>query len=194
MIKKIVFATNNQHKLKEIRKLMGDSIEILSLKDIGCVEELPETGRTLEENALQKAQYVYEKYGWNCFSDDSGLEVDALGGRPGVRSARFAGPHARSKDNIVKLLTELREVENRNAKFRTVIALIRNTNVYYFEGEIQGMIIKEEKGDGGFGYDSVFQPAGFEFTFAEMSDLEKNEISHRGIAVKALVKWLQENS
>ena len=190
---KLVFATNNNHKLKEVRSLMPPEIEILSLKDIGCEDELPETGRTLNENAFQKAQYVYEKYGWNCFADDTGLEVEALGGRPGVRSARYAGPACRSSDNIEKLFTELKNENNRKARFRTVIASFIDSETNYFEGQIDGSITVEEKGEGGFGYDPVFLPDSSDLTFAEMSSEQKNQRSHRSESIKKFVQWLELN-
>jgi len=190
---KLVFATNNNNKLKEVRSLMPPGIEILSLKDIGCEDELPETGRTLNENAFQKAQYVYEKYGWNCFADDTGLEVEALDGRPGVRSARYAGPACRAADNIQKLFAELKNENNRKARFRTVIASFIDSETNYFEGQIDGSITVDEKGDGGFGYDPVFQPAASNLTFAEMSPEQKNERSHRSESIKKFVDWLASN-
>ncbi len=188
---KLVFATNNNNKLKEVRQLMPPNVEILSLKDIGCEEELPENGRNLNENSLQKAQYIYEKYGWNCFADDTGLEVNALSGRPGVQSARYAGPACRSEDNIQKLLTELKNEENRAARFRTVIACILDSQVHYFEGLVEGYITENERGDGGFGYDPVFRPASSDLTFAEMDPEEKNRISHRGKSMNKFVSWLE---
>lgn len=188
---KLVFATNNNHKLKEVRNLMPAGIEILSLKDIGCNEELRETGRSLNENAFQKAQYVYEKYGWNCFADDTGLEVDALGGRPGVYSARYAGPACRTSDNIAKLLIELKNEQNRKARFRTVIASYIDSEITYFEGEIDGTITETERGDSGFGYDPVFLPKTSFQTFAEMSAEEKNKSSHRAESIKKFVQWLE---
>ncbi|MBP6335452.1 MAG: RdgB/HAM1 family non-canonical purine NTP pyrophosphatase [Bacteroidia bacterium] len=188
---KLVFATNNNNKLKEVRQLMPAEIEILSLKDIGCDDELPETGRTLNENAFQKAQYVHEKYGWNCFSDDTGLEVQALGGRPGVISARYAGPACRASDNIQKLLTELKNEENRNARFRTVIACLIDSEVHYFEGQVDGLITETESGDKGFGYDPVFKPSSSEITFAEMTPEEKNQRSHRAESIRKFVDWLK---
>ncbi|HNS11836.1 MAG TPA: non-canonical purine NTP diphosphatase [Bacteroidia bacterium] len=191
---KLVFATNNNNKLKEVRQLMPDNIEILSLKDIGCEDELPETGRTLNDNAFQKAQYVFEKYGWNCFADDTGLEVQALGGRPGVLSARYAGPACRASDNIEKLLTELKNEENRAARFRTVIACFLDKEVLYFEGQINGTITTNERGEGGFGYDPVFLPEGSDLTFAEMTAEEKNKRSHRSESIRKFVHWLELNS
>ena len=189
-MKKIVFATNNKHKLDEIREILGEKFEIVSLKDIGCNVDIPETGNTLEVNALQKAQYIKEHYGMDCFADDTGLEVEALNGAPGVYSARYAGPQHNSKDNIRKLLTNMQDIENRPAQFRTAIVLILDGKIHLFEGTIKGTIIRSERGSGGFGYDSVFVPDGFEKTFAELGEEIKNKISHRAIANKKLVKFL----
>ena len=188
---KIVFATNNKHKLEEVKKILGASIEILSLQDIGCTDELPETGNTLRKNAEQKARYIQDKYGCNCIADDSGLEVDALDGRPGVYSARYAGTPADANENIKKLLGEMNREENRKAKFRTVIALRIGELTHFFEGEIIGEITLQLRGDRGFGYDPVFVPNGFHVTFAEMAAELKNRISHRAIAVKKLVDFLK---
>jgi XTP/dITP diphosphohydrolase len=187
---KIVFATNNKHKLEEVKIILPSSIEILSLRDINCIEELPETGNTLQQNALQKAHYVFDKYGENCFADDTGLEIEILHGRPGVYSARFAGVHASFDDNIEKVLIEMKEEQNRKAVFRTVIALIVDGTKYFFEGSISGKILFERRGEMGFGYDSVFMPDGFEKSFAEMGAELKNKISHRAIAVKKLAEFL----
>lgn len=205
---KIVFATNNQHKLSEIRSILGESIEVLSLKDIGCDVDIPETGKTLEENALQKAQYVYDHYHISVFADDTGLEVDALNGAPGIYSARYAsmeaGAHEASHDaeaNMSRLLRELGENNNRRARFRTVIALILKKDVcpcgctstkeiHQFEGIVEGQIIKERRGGEGFGYDPIFQPDGYEETFAELGMEIKNHISHRARAVKKLADFL----
>lgn len=205
---KIVFATNNQHKLDEIRSILGDTIEVLSLKDIGCDVDIPETGKTLEENALQKAQYIYDNYHISVFADDTGLEVDALNGAPGIYSARYAsmeaGAHEASHDaeaNMSRLLRELGENNNRRARFRTVIALILKKNVcpcgctsikeiHQFEGIVEGQIIKERRGGEGFGYDPIFQPDGYEETFAELGMEIKNHISHRARAVKKLADFL----
>lgn len=191
---KLVFATNNQHKLKEIRSLLKDDFEIFSLKDIGCDDELPETSWTLAGNALQKAQYVYDKYGMDCFSDDTGLEIDLLGGRPGVYSARFAGVNASSGNNIEKVLREMHDIENRKARFKTIIALITENGQKYFEGVIEGSITTDLRGNSGFGYDPVFIPDGSEKTFAEMGEEEKNKISHRARALEKLVGFLREKS
>jgi XTP/dITP diphosphohydrolase len=187
---KLVFATNNPNKLSELQALVPDVIEILSLKDINCNEELPETSPTLHENALQKAQYVYQNYGFNCFADDTGLEIEALGGAPGVCSARYAGEDCKSEANMKKVLKKLENVENRSAKFRTVIALIINGEENLFQGECNGEITKNKSGLEGFGYDPIFIPVGYEITFAEMSKQEKGVISHRGRAVKELVGFL----
>lgn len=189
---KIVFATNNPNKLAEIRQLMPQGIEILSLKDINCLEELPETSDTLEDNAAQKAYYVYDNYGHNCFSDDTGLEIEVLDGRPGVYSARYAGPDCRAEDNIQKILAEMKGEENRDASFRTIISLVIDGREFQFEGEVEGQIIPEKWGDQGFGYDPIFLPDGYEESFAQMTVEEKNIISHRGLAVKKLIQFLQK--
>lgn len=191
---KIIFATNNQHKLKEIREIIGDKINILSLADIQCHEDIPETGTTLEENALLKAQFVKDNFGFDCFAEDTGLEVDALHGAPGVYSARFAGEHCSPQDNMEKLLNELQGKSNRNARFRTVIALLLNGEKHFFEGEISGQIIAEKRGTQGFGYDPIFVPNGFSQTFAELGDDVKNTISHRAIATQKLADFLMKLS
>lgn len=191
-MKKIVFATNNQHKLEEIRKITQGSLEILSLTDIGCNEEIDETGNTLNENALIKATYVKERYGYDCFADDTGLEVDALEGAPGVFSARYAGEACRPEDNMEKLLAEMKETENRRAQFRTVIALRCNGENHLFEGVIRGSIIREKKGNEGFGYDPIFMPEGYDKTFAELGTEVKNQISHRAVATGKLMHFLLE--
>lgn len=191
-MKKIVFATNNQHKLEEIRKITQGSLEILSLTDIGCNEEIDETGITLNENALIKATYVKERYGFDCFADDTGLEVDALEGAPGVYSARYAGEACRPEDNMEKLLAEMKETENRRAQFRTVIALRCNAENHLFEGVIRGCIIREKKGNEGFGYDPIFMPEGYDKTFAELGTEVKNQISHRAVATGKLMHFLLE--
>lgn len=190
---KLVFATNNVHKLEEISSILGDKIELLSLKDIGCHEDIPETADTLEGNALLKSSFIYRNYGLNSFGDDTGLEVEALGGAPGVYSARYAGGEGHdSQANMRKLLRELEGVENRKARFRTVISLILDGKEYLFEGIINGEIIKEKRGDSGFGYDPIFKPEGYEQTFAELGAEVKNEISHRALAVKKLAQFLKE--
>ena len=200
---KIVFATNNQHKLDEIRGILGDGFEIVSLNDIGCHKDIPETGKTLEENALQKAQYVYEHYHVNCFADDTGLEVDALNGAPGVYSARYAGGEGHdSEANMTKLLHELGNNNNRKARFRTVIALIEKKDVcpcgctsvkkvHLFEGIVNGEIIRERRGGEGCGYDPIFQPEGYDKTFAELGMDIKNTISHRARATQKLAEYLK---
>ena len=189
---KIVFATNNQHKLSEIRQILGDRVEVLSLKDINCDVDIPETGTTLEANALQKAQYIYDHYQMDVFADDSGLEVDALGGAPGVYSARYAGGEGHdSEANMAKLLHELGENNNRCARFRTVIALIIQGQVHEFEGIVNGEITRERRGGEGFGYDPIFQPEGYDKTFAELGAEVKNQISHRARATQKLVEHLK---
>ncbi len=190
MTNELIFATNNLHKLTEIQHIIGDSFSLRSLQQIGCFDDIPETAPTLEGNALLKAQYIFEKYGKNCFADDTGLEVEALDGRPGVYSARYASDGHDFEANIDKILNELEGVNNRKARFRTVIALILNSSVHYFEGIVNGEIISERKGSKGFGYDPVFKPLGYENTFAEMPLLEKNKISHRALAVNKLVDFL----
>jgi XTP/dITP diphosphohydrolase len=189
-MKTIVFATNNAHKLEEVRAIISGKIRIVSLSDIGCVEELPETSDTLEGNALQKANYVKEHFGYDCFADDTGLEVEALNGEPGVRSARYAGDGHDSNANIEKLLSKLAGQPNRKARFRTVIALIMNGKTEFFEGRINGQIIDERRGNTGFGYDPVFIPDGYAKTFAELGADEKNKISHRAIAARKLALWV----
>jgi len=204
---KIVFATNNQHKLEEIRSILGEDFKVLSLSDIGCHEDIPETSDTLEGNAMQKAQYVFDKYGYACFADDTGLEVEALGGEPGIYSARYAaldGDDSISHDseaNMTKLLRKLKGIENRKARFRTVIALINNAplpigeemgeRLQLFEGIVNGSIIRERRGGEGFGYDPIFQPEGYDKTFAELGNEVKNHISHRARAVQKLADYLK---
>jgi len=192
MKSKLVFVTNNAHKLEEVKAVVEDSFEILSLKDIGCTEDIEETGKTLEENAFIKVRYVKEKYGYDCFGDDTGLEIEALNGAPGVYSARYAGDGHDAKANIQKLLAEMDGVANRRAHFRTVIALILDGKEYEFEGRIDGEIITEEHGSTGFGYDPIFRPVGYIHTFSELGTDIKNKISHRALAVKALCKFLTE--
>ena len=191
---KIVFATNNPNKLKEIQTLIPKEIEIISLKEIGCTEDIPETGDTLEANAFQKVHYVKENYNYDCFADDTGLEIDALNGAPGVYSARYAGPEKSAEANIEKILNELQGKENRKAKFRTAIALTLNNEEYLFEGEINGHISKVKQGNEGFGYDPIFMPENEKRSFAQMSMEEKGTISHRGRAVKKLVTYLNNLS
>lgn len=192
---KIVFATNNKNKLSEIRSILGDEFEVLSLNDIDCHADIPETSDTLEGNALQKAQYISKRYGMVVFADDTGLEVEALGGEPGVHSARYAeGTDHDSEANMRKLLDKLGDTDNRKAQFRTVIALIRNHPddiVTFFEGKVEGEIIREKRGDSGFGYDPIFMPKGYDKTFAELGMDVKNHISHRAKAVEKLVSYLK---
>lgn len=191
-MKKLVFASNNAHKLSEIRAILGDRIEIISLSDLQCHDEIPETADTLEGNALIKARYVWEHYGLYCFADDTGLEVEALDGAPGVYSARFAGEHASFEDNVSLLLERLSGVAApRRARFRTVIALIDEYGTHFFEGSVDGEITLERSGDHGFGYDPIFRPEGREETFAQLTEQEKNSMSHRGRAVQKLVRYLQ---
>jgi XTP/dITP diphosphohydrolase len=187
----IVAATNNQHKISEIRPLLEPDFRILSLGDIGCHEELPETSDTLEGNSFQKAHYVFEKAGLPCFADDTGLEVEALNGAPGVFSARYAGPGKQSADNIDLLLKNLLGKGDRNARFRTVITLMGVDGVQVFNGTVYGKILSEPRGDGGFGYDPVFQPDGLSKSMAEMTLQEKNAISHRAMAIQKLVAYLR---
>ena len=190
-MEKIVFATNNAHKLAELRQMLGGRFQLLSLSDIGCHDDIPETGSTFEENALQKARWVKERYGYDCFADDSGLEVDALGGAPGIMSARYAGTHGDSDANNARLLRELGDSTDRRARFRCVIALLQGDALPgFFNGSVEGEILHEAAGCGGFGYDPLFRPLGWNHTFAEATPDEKNAISHRGQAVKALVKAL----
>lgn len=187
----IVFATNNGHKLSEVRQIIGSAIEIKSLADIGCHDDIPETGSTLEENAAIKARYISERYGMDCFADDTGLEVNALGGAPGVYSARYAGENHDSAANMTKLLRELDGKTDRSARFRTVIALSRKGKLSYVEGKVEGTIATEAHGTEGFGYDPVFIPAESDGrSFAEMTPEEKNTISHRGRAMKEFLKLL----
>jgi XTP/dITP diphosphohydrolase len=188
-VKKIVFATGNPNKLNEIKSAIN-GFEIVGLKDLGITEEIPETGDTLKKNALQKAKYVYDKTGFDCFSDDTGLEIEALDYRPGVYSAMYAGSDCNAENNMRKVLEELGETPNRNAQFKTVIALILEGKEYFFEGVVKGEILKEKTGKDGFGYDPIFRPLGYKESFAEMSIAQKNEISHRGLAVKKLVEFL----
>lgn len=187
---KICFATNNSKKIEEVKAALGSDFEIVSLQQIGCLEELPETGNTLEDNAFQKARYVKDNYGVDCFADDTGLEVDELDGAPGVYSGRFAGEPRSDERNISLLLEKMKGKTERNAKFRTVIALILDGKEYSFEGTAHGEILDRKIGVGGFGYDPVFRPSGFDRTFAELTLAEKNEISHRGKAVRALISFL----
>lgn len=186
----LVFASNNKNKIAEIQKMLPSSISLLSLKDIGCTEDIPETADTIEGNAILKANYVTEKYGYNCFADDTGLEVDALNGAPGVYSARYAGEQKDANDNMDKLITELSNIENKTAQFKTVIALNLNGQQNLFTGIIKGTIILEKRGKKGFGYDPIFVPENHDRTFAEMEMEEKAVLSHRGIATRKLIDFL----
>jgi XTP/dITP diphosphohydrolase len=179
---RIVFATNNAHKMGEVSAILNDGFQIMGLKEIGCFDDIPETQDTIEGNALQKARYVWEKFGIDCIADDTGLEVEALNGAPGVYSARYAGEDCVAENNIRKLLRELDGVDNRKARFKTVAVLILNGKEYFFEGIVSGRILTEKKGNDGFGYDPVFVPDGFETSYAQMSADEKNAISHRALA------------
>jgi len=193
MKQKLVFATNNNNKLREVKAILKDKIELLSLKDINCNVDIPETADTIPGNAKLKAEYVNVHYDMNCFADDTGLEVEALDGAPGVYSARYAGEDKSSEANMQKLLHELDGKENRKAQFKTVIALILDGKVYLFEGIIKGEIIKEKRGNKGFGYDPIFVPEGYDQTFAEMGDEIKNKISHRALAINKLCEFLEKN-
>ncbi len=186
MTRRIVFATNNAHKLEEIRAILGEDFQVLGLSDIGCNEDIPETDDTLEGNAEIKARYVKEHYGYDCFADDTGLEVEALGGAPGVYSARYAGPGHDSAANVALLLKNLEGKSDRAARFRTVIALVEGDKITLVDGVVEGRIIDELRGDNGFGYDPIFVPEGYDKTFAEMDSKEKNSISHRARATAGL--------
>lgn len=189
-MKKLVFATNNAHKLSEVRAILAPQYEIISLAELNCFDDIPETADTLEGNALLKAQYVFDKFQLNCFADDTGLEVDALNGAPGVYSARYAGEDNNAINNMEKLLSDLGDNPNRTAHFRTVIALIEVGEVRYFEGQIDGKIAYAPSGSAGFGYDPIFIPDGYTQSFAELGVAEKNKISHRALAVQELVAYL----
>ena len=192
MKRKLVFATNNAHKLEEVAAILGDKVELLSLNDIDCHTDIPETAETLEGNALLKSSFIYRNYQLDCFADDTGLEVEALNGAPGVYSAHYAeGEGLDAQANMRKLLHELEGKENRKAQFRTAISLILDGKEYLFEGVIKGEIIKEKRGDSGFGYDPIFKPEGYEQTFAELGNEIKNKISHRALAVQKLCEFLQ---
>lgn len=188
---KIVFATGNPNKVKEIQQLIPNEIELLGLKDIHCTEDIPETQPTIEGNASQKAFYVFENYHVNCFADDTGLEVEALDGRPGVVSARYAGENKSAEDNMNKVLAEMKGMSNRKARFKTVISLVMDGKEIQFEGIMNGTIVHEKRGDHGFGYDPIFVPNGYDKTFAEMDIADKNKISHRALAVNKLVEYLE---
>ena len=190
---KLVFATNNKHKLQEVRDIVGDRVEVLSLADINCYDDIPETADTLQGNALIKARHIYEKYGLDCFADDTGLEVEALGGAPGVYSAGYAGEECDSEANMRKLLENLTGKSNRNAQFRTVIALIIDGKEMLFDGIVKGTIATEKRGDSGFGYDPIFIPEGHTESFAQMSGEMKNSMSHRFRATRQLGDFLKEN-
>lgn len=191
---KIVFATNNKNKIKEIQSMLPPSIEIISLESIGCYEDIPETADTIEGNAIMKADYVTQKYGYDCFADDTGLEVYALNGEPGVFSARYAGEQKSAEDNMDKLLSNLKNISNRDAQFKTVIALNLKEEQYLFTGIACGIITLEKKGNQGFGYDPIFKPEGFQETFAQLSLETKNAISHRGKATQELIAFLNQSS
>ena len=192
MKRKLVFATNNAHKLEEVAAILGEKIELFSLNDIGCHTDIPETAATLEGNALLKSSFIFKNYGLDCFADDTGLEVEALDGAPGVYSARYAGGEGHdSQANMLKLLRDLEGKENRKAQFRTAISLILDGKEYLFEGVIKGEIIKEKRGYSGFGYDPIFKPEGYDKTFAELGNDIKNKISHRALAVQKLCEFLQ---
>ncbi len=188
----LVFATNNLNKLKEVQSLIPEHIKLLSLEDIGCFEDVPETQDTIEGNAIQKAAYIKQKYGYDCFADDTGLEVDALDGEPGVYSARYAGEQRNSEDNIQKILKNLKDTSNKNAQFKTVIALEFEGKQHIFTGICKGEITLEKMGDKGFGYDPIFKAEGYNQTFAEISLGEKNRIGHRGKAIQLLVEFLNQ--
>ena len=188
---KLVFATNNQHKLRELQQILGNSIELLSLNDINCTDEVPENQETLEGNAAEKAFYIYNKFGYNCFADDTGLEIDALNGAPGVYSARYAGEEKSAANNMAKVLREMEKINLRKARFRTVISLVIDGQEKQFEGIVEGEILRTQQGAAGFGYDPIFSPEGFSESFAEMSAEAKNKISHRGRAVEKLVDYLK---
>jgi XTP/dITP diphosphohydrolase len=190
-MEKLVFATNNYHKIDEIRHLLGSTCNICGLSDLNFAEDIPENQTTLEGNALEKARFVYRKFGLPCFADDTGLEIDALGGEPGVFSARYAGEEKNSLKNIEKVLTKMHVVDNRRARFRCVIALIADDKEYLFEGTVTGEILRSPVGDFGFGYDSIFKADGYEVSFAQMSLTEKSKISHRGKAIEKLTEFLR---
>jgi len=189
-MQQLVFATNNQHKLEEVAAKIAGEIQLLTLDDIGCHDDIAETGLTFRENASIKSNYIYHKYHLNCFGDDSGLEIDALNGEPGVYSARYAGKHGDHEANMNKVLTKLGSAANRKARFRTAISLVWNGDEYFFEGTVEGTIRYERAGTKGFGYDPIFQPDGYKITFAEMSLDEKNRISHRAKAMEKLIAFL----
>lgn len=191
-MQQLVFATNNRHKLDEVSAKLNGAIKLLTLHDIGCYDDIEETGTTFKANASIKSHHVYAEYKLNCFGDDSGLEIDALNGEPGVYSARYAGTHGNHEANISKVLDNLKDQTNRKARFRTVISLIWNGEERFFEGTVEGTIRQEVSGSGGFGYDPIFEPEGYDITFAEMSMGEKNTISHRAKAMEQLIAFLNE--
>ncbi|MCI7429347.1 MAG: non-canonical purine NTP diphosphatase [Bacteroidales bacterium] len=193
MSRKLVFATHNAHKVDEVRAILPASVELVGPAALGCHDEIPETGNTLRDNALQKVQYIHDRFGVDCFADDTGLEVEALDGAPGVYSARYAGEPADFAKNRTKLLAALTGISNRRAQFRTVVSLILNDKTYFFEGIVTGRIIAEERGVGGFGYDSVFVPDGYDKTFAELPAAVKNSISHRARAMEQLNTFLAQH-
>jgi len=191
-MRKLVFATNNDHKLRELKQILPSEFELLSLNDIGCTDDIPETGPTLEVNAAQKSFYIWDKYSINCFADDTGLEIDILGNEPGVYSARYAGEERSATANMLKVLEKMANETNRKARFRCVISLIIDGEEIQFEGIVEGKILAEKRGETGFGYDPIFMPDGYNFSFAEMSADDKNQISHRGRAVMKLVDYLKD--
>lgn len=191
---RLVFATNNRHKFDEIRQVIGNRMDVLSLNDLGFSGEIPEEKNTLEDNAAQKAMYIYDKFGLDCFADDTGLEIEALQGEPGVYSARYAGPSCSFEDNMNLVLQRMKGKVNREARFRTVIALVENGKLSVYSGAVKGIISQEKRGNMGFGYDPIFIPDGFDATFAEMSLEEKNRISHRALAFEAFAQHFREKS
>lgn len=191
MPRQLVFATNNQHKVDEVSAMIGGDFELLTLKDMGCEADIPETGATFHENASIKSHYIFNHYHIDCFADDSGLEIDALNGEPGVFSARYAGTHGDHEANMDKVLAKLQGVENRSARFKTVISLLWQGREHFFEGVVEGTIRLERSGSKGFGYDPIFRPDGYQITFAEMTTEEKNRISHRARAVEQLIQFLK---
>lgn len=193
MKKNLIFATNNRHKIEEVAAILDGVCNISGLKEIGCFEDIPEEKETIRDNAMQKARFIFEKYGFNCFADDTGLFVESLDGEPGVYSARYAGEECDSQKNIDKLLDKLKDKTDRKAFFMTVVALIIDGNEYYFEGVVNGEILSERHGDGGFGYDPVFKPEGFTQSFAQLGMDEKNKISHRALAIKAMSDFLSSD-
>ena len=190
-MRNLVFATNNDHKLRELQQILPSEFELLSLNDIGCTDDIPETGTTLEANAVQKSFYIWDKYGINCFADDTGLEIEVLGNEPGVYSARYAGQDRSATANMLKVLRKMANESNRKAHFRCVISLVIDGKEKQFEGIVEGMILTEQHGEAGFGYDPIFMPDGYNLSFAEMSADDKNLISHRGRAVMKLVDYLK---